>query len=111
MAIKSGQVINISALSAATDLTILGSGASEIKEVYTLSFHDYGTAGATIEVFLSLDETSAAAERIDVVKLGAGQTKTIGPIGVDSARFLIAKSDAGSINVYGLYTLRNGADI
>lgn len=111
MAIKSGQVVDVTSLSAAIDTTLVASSASELKEVYSLSFHDYGSAGATIEVFLSSDETSLSAERIDTVKLGAGQTKSIGPIGVNSANYLIVKSDAANINVYGLYTVRNGADI
>lgn len=111
MAVKSGQPINRVEMTASTDSTVVSSSASETKEVYSLVFHDRGTTGGTVEIFLSDDATSAAAERVDKIVLGAGETKISKPISVAQSKFLIAKPDAGNINYHGTYTLRNGADI
>jgi len=111
MAIKSGQPIDRVEMTATTDSTVVSCGASETKEVYSLIFHDHGGAGATVELFLSSDATSAAAERIDNIVIGANETKLANSISVAQSQYLIAKPSAGSINYHGAYTLRNGGDV
>lgn len=110
MAIKSGQTINKTTMSASADNTVVSCSASETKEVYSLIFHDQLGGGATVELFLSSDAASAAGERVDNIVLGANETKASKLIGVGQSQFLIAKPTA-AINYHGAHTLRNGADI
>lgn len=111
MAVESGKPIAHTTMSASTDSTVTNSGASETREVYSLVFHDHGGSGANVEIFLSSDSTSAAAERIERITLAANETTAAKPVAVGQSQYLIAKPDAANINYHGAYTLRNGGDI
>lgn len=110
MPIKSGQQITLTALGA-TDATIIQAAAGTSVEIYTLTLHNTGSTGRTVEIFLSADATSAAAERVAYEYVDANQTKSIRPVTVAATQYLIGKASGTGINVYGTYTLRNGTDV
>ena len=111
MAVKSGQSIDETTMTASTDATVVNSGDSETKEVYLLSFHDQGGSGGNVELFLSNDDTSASGERIDYIALDPNQRKEAVLAVVNSGKYLIAKPDASDITFHGAYALRNGGDL
>lgn len=111
MSIKSGQMTGLIALTAATDLTIANPDPKTTEEYYNLVVQDSAGTGATVELFLSDDSTSAAGERIDRVVLAANETKSFLPVGVPASKFLIAKADAAGVTLHGEYIYRDGADV
>lgn len=110
MSIKSGQMTGLKALAATTDEVISNPAAGTSQEFYNLVVQDTAGAGATVELFLSDDATSAAGERIDRIVLGTDETRAFLPVGVPAGKYLIAKSGVAGVALHGEYILRDGAD-
>ena len=111
MAIKSGQAIDRTEMTLSTDYTVVNSSSVETREVYSLIFHDHGSEGGVVELFISDDAVSAAAERIDRIVVDPSSTSISNSIVVGASKYLVAKSDSSNINYHGAFILRNGADI
>jgi len=94
-----------------TDTEIAHPTTGNTFEIYQLYVHDRGGAGGTLEVFLSADATSAAAERVRYVSVGVNETKTIEGLTVPSGYYLIGKAAATGLNVTGKYTYRDGSSV
>jgi len=95
-----------------TDTTILqNTSTSDRWAVTSISLHEFGGTGDTVELFVSNDATSAAAERVDNIVLAANETeKAIFPTLVLAAgQFLLANALTGSlVNVEAIYTIYSG---
>lgn len=111
MAIRSGQQIDRTELSAATDSTVTNPSSGASHEVYSLLVHERGGSSAVVDLYLSSDANSAAAERVDRLSLGANETKSFKPVVVAAGQYLIMQSDVANVNYHGAYTLRNGGDV
>lgn len=115
MSINSGRAIGGSAgLVAITnaDTTIANPGTGTTFDVYELYVHDRSGTGTTIEIFLSSDATSAAAERVRYVSVGANETKTLEGLTIPAGYFLIGKAAVTDrLNVTGKYTFRDGSNV
>lgn len=110
MSVKSGQVIGPTAIAAADTSILAASAAGVTREVYSATIHNTGAATTTVEVFVSADATSATAERIAYLSLGANEQKDVGQFGIPATYVLIAKASATGLNFYGLYTQRDGSN-
>lgn len=114
MSIVSGRAIGASGLVAIanTDTTVLNAGTGQTFDVYELYAHDRSGSGTTLELFISSDATSAAAERVRYVSIGANETKTLEGIVVPAGYYLIGKAGTTDrINITGKYTYRDGANV
>jgi len=114
MSIYSGRAIGGAAglvAIAAADTTLLNPGTGTTFDVYEFYVHDQGGAGATLEVFLSSNASSAAAERVRYVVAGANETKPIEGLIVPAGYFLIGKGSATGLNVTGKYIYRDGSNV
>jgi hypothetical protein len=111
MAVKSGKPIEETRLSATTDSTVVSTGASETKEVYSLAVHDEGGAGATVDLYLSDNATSASGDRIERIVLAGDETKEFKPVAVGASKYLVIQSTVVDVIYHGAYTLRNGGDV
>ena len=110
MSVKSGQIIGPTAI-AATDTTILSASAAGVtREIYSATIHNTGGTTTTVEVFVSADATSATAERVCYLSLGANEQKDVGQFGVPATYYVVAKASATGLNFYGLYTQRDGSN-
>lgn len=96
---------------AAADTTIANPATGTTFDVYDLYVHDCGGVGGTIEIFLSSDATSAAAERVRQSVVGANETKALIGLVIPSGYFLIGKALATGLNVTGKYTYRDGSNV
>jgi len=96
---------------AAADTTIANPSTGTTFEIYQLYVHDRGGAGGTLEVFLSSDATSAAAERVRYISVGVNETKTIEGLTIPAGYYLIGKAAATGLNVTGKYTYRDGSSV
>jgi len=95
-----------------TDTTVLENAGTGRWVVYSINLHDYGATGEDVELFVSADATSAAGERIDIITIGADETKPgiFTPVALDIGQFLIAKGSAGSTtNIEAVYTAYSGS--
>lgn len=112
MAIKTGEQILQQAMAAATDVT-LSEAASSTREVITsLVAHSTQSAVGDIEIFISDDATSAAAERIREITMAADETQIIDtPIPLAAGKFLIAKADNANMTIDGTKTVYSGGDV
>lgn len=110
MTIKSGQQIGIVGI-AATDTTLTNASVGQSREVYSGILHNTGSVDRTIEIFLSADASSAAAERIFFDSVAPGQTMVIPPVVIQAGYYLIGVGSGTGVNFYGAYTLRTGTDI
>jgi hypothetical protein len=110
MSIKSGQMTGRLALTSATDNTVSNPGAGITHEFYNIVVSDSAGTGMTVDLYLSADATSATAERIERVTLGANETKSFFPVGVLPSQYLIAKPSAAGAILHGEYIYRDGAD-
>ena len=113
MPIKSGQGTGVVAI-LASDTTLINNSAAGAgsKEVYFSYLHNTNDVGAdiTVELFLSDDATSAAAERIDYKTVTNQDTPPLSKIVVPEGDYLIGKASATGVNWHGASTLRTGAD-
>ncbi len=109
MAIKSGLQFGPLNLAASTDATVVSCTADERKDAYEIHAHSIGVA-ATVELFYSIDATSAAGERIEQIVLAADETKSFRGVSVAASRYLIVQSDSANVTCYGKYTHRTGGD-
>lgn len=115
MSVYSGRAIGGAAgLVAITnaDTTILNPAAATTYDVYEFYAHDRSGSGTTLEIFLSADATSAAAERVRYVSIGANETKTLEGLTVPAGYYLIGKAGATDrINITGKYMYRDGSNV
>lgn len=111
MAIKSGQPIAATTITATTDTTVTNSTTGETKEVYSLVVHETGGASPVLDLYLSSDATSASGTRIEQITLGANESRELKPVLVGVGRYLIIRSSLGNVNFHGAYTLRSGGDV
>ncbi len=114
MTIKVGNAANGLEI-AATDTTLLSSDALERKVISSATLHEQTGAAETVELFLSADATSAAGERIDILKFSPDETKN--PVSlfnraIPASTFLVAKATTGvRVECNITFTLYNGDDL
>lgn len=103
--------IGLTTLSATTDTTVASTSSSENKEIYSLIIHDNGGAGGqVVDLYISDDATSAAAERVEQITLAANESKAFKTVALAKSKFLIIQSSAGSVGFHGALILRDGSD-
>jgi hypothetical protein len=98
-------------LAAASDNVVIGALVGASAEFYNLVVSDTAGTGVTVDLFLSDDATSAAGERIDQVVLGANETKSFLPVGVQAGKYLLAKPTVVGAVMHGEYIYRNGSEL
>lgn len=115
MSINSGRALGGSAglvAIANTDTVIANPGAGTTFDIYELYVHDRAGTGTTVEIFLSSDASSAAAERVRYVSVGANETKTLEGLTIPAGYYLLGKAAANNtLNVTGKYTYRDGSNV
>lgn len=95
----------------AVDFTILENISNGRWVVTAISLHEHAGTGDTIELFVSSDAISAAAERIDNIVLGANETKPglFTPVVLAAGEFLLGNAVTGALaNVEAIYTTYDG---
>ena len=103
--------ITLTTLAATTDVTVTSTSSSENKEVYSLIIHDNGGAGGqVVDLYISDDAVSAAAERVERITLAAAESKAFKPVALAKSKFLVIQSSAASVGFHGAYILRDGSD-
>jgi hypothetical protein len=110
MAIKSGN--SAEALVLITDTTLL-SPTTGRGVITSLILSEQTGAGETIELFISTNASSVAAERIETITLSANESTeplSMPDRGIPDGSYLIAKGTTGSIvTAYLTYTQYSGA--
>lgn len=94
-----------------SDTTLLQVPVAESYEVYSGTLHNRSESTVVVELFLSDDASSDAAERVLYVSLDAGRSEPIRPIGMPASRYLIGKASASGVNFYATYTRRTGSEV
>ena len=95
----------------AVDFTILQNTSTTRWSVNSISLHDYGGVGDTVELFVSADAVSAAAERIDKIVVAIDETDPglFIPFNLAAGQFLVGKAVTGAtVNVNAIYTIYTG---
>lgn len=88
------------------DITVLNNTTLTRWSVSSINLHEFGGTGDTVELFKSVDATSAAGERIDKIVLAVDETKPslFVPFNLAPGEFLIANGLVGAlVNVEALY--------
>lgn len=97
---------------AATDTVILQNNSSADRwAVTSISLHEYGGAGDTVELFVSNTSASSAAGRIDKVVIVTDDTEKslFPPLVLFAGQYLLAKAATGSlVNIEAIYTIYSG---
>ena len=95
-----------------TDTEILNNtSTSDRWAVNSISLHEFGGTGDTVELFVSNTSASAAAGRIDKLVLATDETEKaiFPPLVLSAGQFLLAKAATGSlVNVEAIYTIYSG---
>lgn len=93
------------------DVTILQNITSTRWVVTAIHVHDQTSVGDTIELFVSSDAVSSAAERIDRLVLAADETKDSAfvPVVLEAGEFLLGNGVVGGLLVAeAVYTKYDG---
>lgn len=111
MSIKGNNTSGLISANAADTTILQNTSTSDRWAVTSISLHEYGGTGDTVELFVSNDATSSAAERIDKVVLATDDTeKSLFPtLVLFASQYLLAKAATGSlVNVEAIYTVYSG---
>jgi len=95
----------------AADFTILQNSTTTRWAVTIINLHDQLGAGDTVELFVSADASSAAAERIDnvVVAPNATEPAEFTTVVLSSGQFLLGNAaTGGQVVVEAIYTTYDG---
>ena len=95
----------------AADFTILQNTSTTRWVVTSINLHDHASTGDTIELFVSTDAVSAAAERIDEIVVAVDETKPgiFIPIVLAAGQFLVGNATTGAVvNLEAVYTIYSG---
>jgi len=110
MSIKGNNTSGLIAATAA-DFTILQNTTSGRWAVTIINLHDQLGAGDTVDLFVSADAVSAAAERIDNVVLAANETQSSAftTVVLSAGQFLLGNAvTGGQVAVEAIYTTYDG---